>query len=84
MELKDTIDLMESKDFRDRLRAEYWQLKIRYEKLRAMCVKHDAGTLDFTLNCPIELLKNQAEHMLNYLYALEIRAEIEKIDLKEK
>lgn len=80
-DLKDTIELMQSEDFKDRLRAEYWQLKIRYEKLRAMCVKHDAGALDFTLNCPIELLKNQAEHMLNYLYALEVRAEIEGIVL---
>lgn len=80
-DLKDTIELMQSEDFKDRVKAEYWQLKIRYEKLRAMCVKHDAGTLDFTLNCPIELLKNQAEHMLNYLYALEVRAEIEGIVL---
>ena len=30
-------------------------------------VKHAAGTLDFTLKCPIELLKAQREHMSDYL-----------------
>lgn len=33
MELLDTIDLMKSKDYKERLAAEYYQIKIRYEKL---------------------------------------------------
>ena len=33
MELKDTIDLMQSKDYKERFKAEYYQLKIRREKL---------------------------------------------------
>lgn len=34
MELKDTVKLMESKDYIDRFKAEYLQLKIRISKLR--------------------------------------------------
>ena len=33
MELKDTIDLMTSDDYKDRFKAEYYQTKIRYNKL---------------------------------------------------
>lgn len=32
--LYDTADLMASKNYKDRFYAEYWQLKIRYEKLK--------------------------------------------------
>ena len=46
-----------------------------------MLVKYEAGTLDFEPKCSLELLKNQASYMGNYLKALEVRAEIEKIDL---
>lgn len=38
-ELKDTIELMNSSDYKDRFKAEYYQLKIRYTKLHAMLVK---------------------------------------------
>ena len=55
MELKDTVDLMLSEDYKDRVKAEYYQLKIRIEKLEAMLKKYDEGTLEFTLNCPVEL-----------------------------
>ena len=30
MELKDTVALMESDDYKDRFKAEYYQTKIRY------------------------------------------------------
>ena len=36
-------------------------------------------TLEFTPTCPIEILKEQAKLMRKYLYALEVRAEIEKV-----
>ena len=32
-ELKDTIELMTSENYKDRFKAEYWQTKIRYDKL---------------------------------------------------
>lgn len=80
-DLKDTVDLMNSDDFKDRFKAEYYQTKIRYDKLHAMIIKYEAGTLSFTPNCPLELLKHQASMMGQYLYDLEVRAEIEHIEL---
>lgn len=81
-DLKDTVELMTSSDYKDRFRAEYWQTKIRYEKLHTMAIKMQAGTLDFEPNCPLELLLEQKGVMGRYLNKLEIRAEIEGIDLK--
>ena len=64
-----------------RMVDEYRQTKDRYEKLHKMIVKYDAGTLDFTPKCPIGLLREQKSHMGQYLYTLEVRAEIEGVDL---
>lgn len=73
---------MEASDTRqERMKREYHETKERYDKLNRLLVKHAAGTLDFTLKCPIELLKAQREHMSDYLYTLEIRAEIEGVEL---
>ena len=80
-ELKDTVELMNSEDYKERFKAEYLQAKIRYDKLDAMTVKYEAGTLNFTPSCPLELLKEQKKYMGNYIRTLRIRAEIEKIDL---
>ena len=81
MDLLDTVELMSSADFKDRFKAEYYQTKIRYEKLHKMVVKYEAGTLEFEPNCSLELLKAQESVMRSYLYMLEMRAEIEKITL---
>ena len=80
-DLKDTVSFMTSPDHKDRFRAEYYQTKIRYDKLHKMTIKYEAGTLDFTPNCSLDLLKTQKKAMGEYLHALEVRAEIEKIDL---
>ena len=77
----DTVDLMLSSSYKDRFKAEYHQTKIRYERLHRMCVKYRAGTLDFVPDCPLDLLEEQKAAMGNYLRCLEVRAEIEKIDL---
>lgn len=81
MELKDTIPMMDNPDYKERFKAEYYQTKIRYEKLHKMYIKYEAGTLNFTPTCSLELLKEQKAHMGNYLRCLEIRAEIEGIEL---
>ena len=81
MELKDTIEMMNSPDYKERFKAEYQQLKFRYEKLDAMTVKYEAGTLNFTPSCSLELLKEQKKHMGCYLRCLKIRAEIEGVAL---
>lgn len=81
MELADTIKLMTSEDYKERFKAEYYQTKIRYDKLHKMLVKHDAGTLPFTLSTNADVLRQQAAAMGNYLYCLEERAELEGIEL---
>lgn len=81
MNLHDTVELMLSADYKERFRAEYHQTKNRYDKLHAMVVKYDAGTLDFKPTCSIELLKQQKSAMGQYLYCLEVRAQIEHVDL---
>ena len=81
MDLKDTVEMMQSADYKERFKAEYHQTKIRYNKLHNMIVKADAGTLEFTPTCPIALLKEQKAAMGKYLYCLEVRAQIEKIEL---
>ena len=81
-ELKSTVDDMLSDDYKKRFVAEYRQTKIRYDKLDAMTVKYEAGTLDFKPDCPLELLKEQKGFMGNYLRCLKKRAEIEGIDLE--
>lgn len=82
-DLKETINLMNSADYKDRFRAEYYQTKIRYEKLHNMIVKYEAKTLDFEPKCSLLVLTNQASFMGQYLKQLEIRAELEDINLDE-
>jgi hypothetical protein len=82
MDLMDTVSMMNSPDYKERFKAEYYQLKIRYDKLHKMCIRYEAGTLNFTPTCSLELLKEQKAHMGNYLRCLEIRAEIEGIELQ--
>lgn len=81
MNIIDTIELMTSSDYAERFKAEYWQTKIRYEKLHKTVTKYEAGTLSFTPSCSLELLKEQKRYMGQYLYCLEVRAEIEGIKL---
>ena len=80
-ELSETIELMQSGDYKERFKAEYWQTKIRHDKLAEMLKKYKAGTLDFEPKCPEPLLDYQLSVMGRYLFALEERAEIEGIDL---
>ena len=81
MELKDTIEMMTSPDYKERFRAEYYQVKIRYGKLKAMCEKWDSGTLSFIPTCPKETYEFQLKSMKEYLNILIIRAKIENINL---
>lgn len=68
-------------EYKIRFVNEYKELKNRYQKLHNMLVRFDAGKLDFTPTCPIQLLREQAAVMGKYLYILEERAVIEDIDL---
>lgn len=81
MELKETIEMMQSADYKERFKAEYYQVKIRYEKLLAMLMKREAGKLDFEPTCPIKILYEQVDIMSKYLKVLETRANIEGVNL---
>ena len=81
MELQDTIELMNSKDFKDRSKAEYYQLKIRHEGLARMLKGYREGTLNFKPKCSYELLHKQLVFMKAYMEALNVRADIENIEL---
>jgi hypothetical protein len=71
-ELKDTIGLMLSDDFKDRLVAEYWQVKIRHAKLSSYRTKrlNDTDTPVYELL----MLSDQLSGMEMYMNALEARA----------
>lgn len=75
------IKMMQSENYKDRFKAEYYQLKDRWEKLSAMLEKYKKGELDFTPDCSIDILSRQKRCMTEYLHILEKRAEIEKIKL---
>lgn len=81
MELERLIELMKSEDYKDRFRAEYYQLEDRIDKLVNMLEKYKAGTLNFTPSCSYELLSYQLQTMNAYKRVLEERAKIEGIEL---
>ena len=85
MELKETVELMNSVDYKDRFIAEYHQVKIRYEKLKNFCNKIEVETMlgkEVTKHdCPLELLREQQKYMGLYLSVLEKRALIENVVL---
>ena len=84
MELKDTIEMMNSPDYKERFKAEYIQTRIRYGKLFEMLLKYKADMLDFKPQCPYDLLFEQLQMMGRYLFLLEARAKIEDIKLFDK
>lgn len=79
--LNDTIELMNSEDYKDRFKAEYYQLKIRSDKLQQILVKYKKNELSFKPKCSYELLHDQFIRMHGYMCALEKRAEIENIEI---
>ena len=81
MEQIDTVELMVSDDYKERFKGEYYQVKERYERLRKMVVRYQAGTLNFEPKCDLELLKSQLSAMRDYIYILEVRAQIEGVEL---
>ena len=91
MELRNTIEMMNSNNYKDRFKAEYHQTKIRYEKLKAFNNRIEASQATAfekvkvvekpNHDCPYELLRSQQRAMGEYLHILEVRAVIEGIEL---
>ena len=88
MELKETIELMCSEDYKERFVAEYHQVKIRYEKLKNFCNKIEVETMlgkeETKHDCPLGLLREQQKYMGLYLSILEKRALIENVELQKE
>lgn len=94
MTLKDTMYWMTSDDYKKRFIAEYWQTKIRYERLKQMNTRIEAAertkyapstqAREPKHDCPMEILREQQLVMGEYLHLLELRAVIEDVDLEEK
>lgn len=67
MELKDTVDLMLSDDWKDRLKAEYMQCLIRIRKLQAALHQNQMGSWER------EVLTQQMHAMCGYCGVLASR-----------
>ena len=81
MKLQDTIKMMDNADYNERFKAEYYQLKIRYEGLASLLKGYREGTLNFTPTCSYDLLHTQLVYMEHYLNVLEERSKIENVEL---
>lgn len=89
MELKDTVELMTSTDYKERFMAEYSQLVIRIKKLEKFinlikAPDHCAVEGRFNVpkhDCSVYLLSEQLEVMERYAKILRLRAVIENVDL---
>ena len=79
MELRDTVEMMNSADYKERFKAEYFQNVIRYKKLKTML--RNWGNLNFTPTCPRSTYDLQVKAMKDYIAVLEARALMEGIDL---
>lgn len=79
IKLEDTVRMMDSFDYKERFRAEYYQLVIRHKKLSKMLVDWDAGNLHFIPTCPRSIYDLQLRAMKDYITILEARACIEGV-----
>ena len=81
IDMASTVELMLSDNHKDRFKAEFYQLKTRYLKLKTMLDKWDNGKLQFEPTCPRAIYDVQIEAMEKYLDVLSDRAELEGIEL---
>ena len=79
--LSQTVDMMTSSDYKERFKAEYAQVVIRYKRLKNMLDKWDKNELTFTPTCPRSTYNIQIKAMTDYIAVLEARAVMENIIL---
>lgn len=80
-ELRETVEMMNSEDYKERFKAEYYQVVIRYQKLKSMLDKWDNNELNFTPTCPRSTYNMQITAMTDYIAVLEARAVMEGVEL---
>ena len=83
MRLNETVEMMNSADYKERFKAEYAQLVIRYRGLCEMLEKWDNGTLAFKPTCPRSTYNMQTRAMADYIAVLEARAVMEGVNLDD-
>ena len=83
MELIETVAMMGSMDYKERFKAEVYQLDIRIAKLTNMLSLYEGGSLGFVPACSYDLLSAQLDSMKLYRYFLQKRADIEGVLLYE-
>ena len=81
MKLNETVEMMNSTDYKERFKAEYMQLVIRLKGLESMLDKWDKGELSFKPTCPRSTYEMQKQYMVGYIAVLEMRAVMEGVDL---
>lgn len=81
--LAKTCEGMVSPDYKERFKAEYIQLKNRFDGLKRMLNAWDDGKLNFKPTCPRDLYGEQSTVMELYLRVLERRAKLEGVDLSD-
>ena len=82
MELKDTVNLMLSDDWRDRLKAEHLQLTIRLHNLSAFINAANRGEKQYNSEREKFAMKKQYRAMVEYTIALEHRMKFAGIEFK--
>ena len=83
MELKDTVDLMLSDNFEDRLKAEYLQASIRFEKLTRAISCPVIGENGIPSKEELNYLIMQQHALCAYIRTLMFRADLLGIELPE-
>lgn len=73
--------MMQSAEYKERFKAEYYQVLIRYQSLVGIIEAWDNGTLDFTPTCPRSIYDLQLRAMKDYIAILEARAVMENVKL---
>lgn len=81
LKLKDTTEMMNSDDYRERFKGEFFQLQIRIIGLQTMLTDWSLDKLKFKPSCTYDLLEAQLNLMLAYESILKERARIEGIKL---
>ena len=81
MTLEDTAAAMFSEDYKERFRAEYYQTKIRLDKLLEMMRLWTVEKLPFEPKCDPDTYMGQISFMNAYLWILGKRAKEEGIEL---
>lgn len=79
MKLNETVEMMNSADYKERFKAEYYQLKIRVCGLQNMLSAWDNDKLAFEPTCPRSTYELQLRAMQDYKALLEMRAVMENI-----